>query len=117
MDLCRELVWRDPTNSVQYSRSEENDKIYDFLVGLNPKFDVVRGCILGQRPIPFLMEVCSKIRLEEDRTSTMNLFATPIIDSAAFSVSSSNSGSDKHNGKPILVCEHSKKQWHTKEQC
>ena len=117
MDLCRELVWRDPTDGVQYSRIEENDRIYDFLAGLNPKFDVVRGRILGQRPIPSLMEVCSEIRLEEDRTSAMNISATPTIDSAAFSARSSNSSSDKHNGKPIPVCEHCKKQWHTKEQC
>ena len=80
-----QLVWRDPTDGVQYSRIEENDRIYDFLAGLNPKFDVVRGRILGQIPISSLMEVCSEIRLEEDRTSAMNIFATPTIDSAAFS--------------------------------
>ncbi|TYK26198.1 Retrovirus-related Pol polyprotein from transposon TNT 1-94 [Cucumis melo var. makuwa] len=90
--------------------------IYDFLAGLNPKFDVVRGRVLGQRPIPFLMEVYYEIRLEEECTSAMSILATPIIDSTAFSVRSSTSGSDKHNGKSILVCEHWKKQWHTKEQ-
>ncbi|TYK22169.1 putative mitochondrial protein [Cucumis melo var. makuwa] len=55
MDLCKELVWRDPTD----------------------------GRILGQRPIPSLMEVCSEIRLEEDRTSAMNISTTPSIDSVA----------------------------------
>ena len=63
------------------------------------------------------MEVCSEIRLEEDRTSAINISATPTIDSVAFSVRSSNSGSDKHNGKLIPICEHCKNQWHTKEQC
>ena len=63
------------------------------------------------------MEVCSKIHLEEDRTSAMNISITPTIDFAAFSARSSNSGSDKHNGKPIPVYEHCKKQWHTEEQC
>ena len=83
MDLCKELVWRDPTDGLQYSRIKEVDRIYDFLAGLNPKFDVIRGHILGQRPIPSLMEVCSEIRLEEDHTSAMNISTTPSIDSAA----------------------------------
>ncbi|KAL0545233.1 hypothetical protein IC582_020383 [Cucumis melo] len=117
MDLYRELVWRDPTDGLQYSRIEEVDRIYDFLACLNFKFDVVRGRILSQRPIPSLMEVCYEIRLKEDRTSAMNISATPSIGSTAFSVRSSTSGNDKHNGKPIPICEHCKKQWYTKEQC
>ena len=47
IDLCRELVWTSPDDGLQYFRIEEIDKIYDFLTGLNPKFNVVRGCILG----------------------------------------------------------------------
>ena len=100
------------------SRIEEIDKIYDLHAGLNPKFDVVQGCILCQRPIPSLMEVCSKIHLKEYRTSAMNISATRnTIYFAAFSARSFTSGSHKHNGKPVPVCEHCKKQWHTKEQC
>ncbi|TYK06446.1 Beta-galactosidase [Cucumis melo var. makuwa] len=103
-------------DDLQYSRMEEIDRIYGFLVGLNPKFDIVRGHILHQRPIPSLMEVYYEIRLEENCTSAMSILATPNIDFAAFSARSSNSGSDKHDRKPIPVCENSKKQWHTKEQ-
>ena len=102
---------------MQYSRIEEIEKIYDFLVGLNPKFDVVQGHILGQRSIPSLMEVYYEIRLKEDRTSAMSISTTPTIDSAAFIARSSTSGSDKHNGKPVPVCEHCKKQWYKIEQC
>ncbi|KAA0040663.1 Cysteine-rich RLK (RECEPTOR-like protein kinase) 8 [Cucumis melo var. makuwa] len=47
--------------------------IYDFLVGLHSKFDVVRGRILGQRPVPYLMEVCFEVGREEDRTSVMSV--------------------------------------------
>ncbi|KAA0037521.1 Beta-galactosidase [Cucumis melo var. makuwa] len=69
-------------------------------------FDVVRGRILGQRPISSLMEVCSEICLEEDRTSAMNISTTPSIDSTAFSVRFSTSGNDKYNGKPIPALTH-----------
>ncbi|KAA0054072.1 Beta-galactosidase [Cucumis melo var. makuwa] len=85
--------------------------------GLNPKFDTVCGRMLEQRPLHSLMEVCFEVRMEEDRTNAMGVLTTPTIDSVAFSVRSSNHDSDKNNGKSILVCEHCKKQWHTKDQC
>ncbi|KAA0059996.1 putative tRNA pseudouridine synthase [Cucumis melo var. makuwa] len=117
MDFCRETGWDTPNDSTQYAKLEEADRVYDFLAGLNPKFDNVCGRILGQRPLPSLMEVCFEVRLEEDRTNAMGVLTTPTIDSAAFSARSSNHDSDKNNGKSIPVCEHCKKQWHTKDQC
>ncbi|KAA0066521.1 Retrovirus-related Pol polyprotein from transposon TNT 1-94 [Cucumis melo var. makuwa] len=107
MDLCRETVWDTPNDSTQYAKLEEADRVYDFLAGLNPKFDNVCGRILGQRPLPSLMEVCFEVRLEENRTNAMGVLTTPTIDFAAFSARSSNHDSDKNNGKSIPVCEHS----------
>ncbi|KAA0046032.1 Beta-galactosidase [Cucumis melo var. makuwa] len=72
MDLCRETVWDTPNDSTQYAKLEEADRVYDFLAGLNPKFDNVCGRILEQRPLPSLMEVCFEVRLEEDRTNAMD---------------------------------------------
>ncbi|KAA0025531.1 putative inactive ATP-dependent zinc metalloprotease FTSHI 4 [Cucumis melo var. makuwa] len=51
-----------------------------------------------QRPIPSLMKVCSKVRLEEDHTSAMSSLTNPVIDSAAFNVRSSSHNSEKHSG-------------------
>ncbi|KAL0556855.1 hypothetical protein IC582_005372 [Cucumis melo] len=115
MDLCRETVWDIPNNGTQYAKLEEVDRVYDFFVGLNPKFDIVCGRILGQRHLPSLMEVCFEVRLEEDRTNAMGVLTTPTIDSATFSTRSSNHDNDKNNGKSIPVCKHYKKQWHTKD--
>ena len=39
-------------DNVQYSRVAEIDRIYDFLAGLNSKFDIIRGRILGQDQFP-----------------------------------------------------------------
>ncbi|KAL0554275.1 hypothetical protein IC582_008192 [Cucumis melo] len=63
------------------------------------------------------MEVCFEVRLEEDRTNAMGVLTTSTIDSVAFSARSSNHDSDKNNGNSIPVCEHCKKQWHSKDQC
>ena len=89
MDLCRELIWDCRCGGVQYYKLEEVDCVYDFLTSLNSKFDVVRSRILGQRPISTLMEVCLEVRLEEDRSSAMNITATSITDSTAFNAKSS----------------------------
>ena len=115
MDLCREIIWNCSSDGIQHSRIEEIDKIYDFLASLNSKFNVVRGPILGQRPIPSLMEVCSKVHLEEDCMSAINILTTPTVDFATFNARSPIHDSEKHNGKPIPIYEHCKKQWHIKE--
>jgi len=112
--LCRELVWDCPCGGVQYYKLEEVDRVYDFLADLNSKFDVVQGRMLGQKPTPTLMEVCSEVRLEEDRSSAMNVMATSVIDSVVFSAKSFG---DKQNEKPPPICEHCKKPWHTRDQC
>ena len=52
MDFCRETVWDTPNYGIQYAKLEEADCIYNFLVGLNPKFDIVCGRVLGKRPLP-----------------------------------------------------------------
>ena len=58
MDLCKETICDTSNDDIQYARHEEANRIYDFLVGLNPKFDIVCGRILGQRPIFFAIEAC-----------------------------------------------------------
>ncbi|KAA0042445.1 Beta-galactosidase [Cucumis melo var. makuwa] len=98
-----------PSDGIQNSKLKEVDRIYVFLASLNSKFDQVRGRVLGQRPFPSLMEVCSEVCLEEDRTSAMNILTTLAIDSVAFSVTSSTHDSEKHNGKPVPIYEHYKK--------
>ena len=62
------------------------------------------------------MEVCSKVRLQEDRTSAMNILTTLAIDFAASSTRSSTHDNEKHKGKLVSIYKHCKKQWHTKEQ-
>ena len=47
----------------------------------------------------------------------MGILTTPTIDFAAFSARSLTQDNDKNNGRSIHVCEHCKKQWHTKDQC
>ena len=73
-----------PYDSIQLAKLEEAYHIYDFLAGLHPKFNIVCGHILKQRPLPSLMEVCFEVRVEEDYLNAMGILTTPATDSAAF---------------------------------
>ena len=84
---------------------------------MNSKFDIVQGRILGQSLIPFLMDVCYEVHLEEDKVNAINIMTVYAIDFATFSVKLSGFDNDKQNEKQTPACEHCKKPWHTKEQC
>ena len=49
----------------------EQDRVYDFLVGLNFEYDQVRIQILGKEKVPGLNEVIAIIQSEESRRELM----------------------------------------------
>ena len=49
----------------------EQDRVYDFLIGLNLEFDQVRIQILGKQEVPCFNEVVAMIRGEESRRSVI----------------------------------------------
>ena len=57
-----DAVYKDATI---LKRFVENDRIYDFLAGLNIEFDVVRVQILGKEDMPSLNETIAAIHAEE----------------------------------------------------
>jgi hypothetical protein len=59
----------------------KQERAYDFLIRLNPKFDQVRIQILGKPQVPSLNEVVSIVRNEESGRNLM--LDTPSIESLA----------------------------------
>ncbi|KAJ1424705.1 hypothetical protein SESBI_11409 [Sesbania bispinosa] len=59
----------------------EQDKVYDFLVGLNPEFDQVRIQILGKQKVPCFNEVVAIVRSEESRRGLM--LESPAVENSA----------------------------------
>ncbi|XP_047179225.1 uncharacterized protein LOC124846055 [Vigna umbellata] len=74
----------------------EQDRVYDFLVGLNQEYDQVRIQILGKEKVPELNEVMAIIRSEESRRSLM--IETPIEDNSAMLI----------EGATVMVAEQKK---------
>jgi hypothetical protein len=49
----------------------ENERVYDFLAGLDPGFDQIRVQVLAQDPLPNLRSTCAFVRREELRQAVM----------------------------------------------
>ncbi|XP_041009638.1 uncharacterized protein LOC121253694 isoform X3 [Juglans microcarpa x Juglans regia] len=78
LDLSFEEEWKCTGDSVRYKKRLENERVFEFLVGLNQDLDDVRGRILGRRPLPSTREVFSEVRQEENRRKVMlkEIFST-----------------------------------------
>ena len=71
IDLFYEIDWLCSTDSEKYKKMLEKECTFDFLQGLNPNLDEVRGRLLGIKPFPILRESFAKVRREESRKRVM----------------------------------------------
>ena len=99
----------------------ENERVYDFLAGLDPGFDQIRVQVLAQDPTLNLRSTYAFVRLEELRQATM-LTSPPQKSSALMTIQHSPSalisfGSWKPEDKESLFCTHCKGTKHTRETC
>uniref|UniRef100_A0A2N9I636 Integrase catalytic domain-containing protein n=1 Tax=Fagus sylvatica TaxID=28930 RepID=A0A2N9I636_FAGSY len=99
----------------------ENERVYDFLAGLDPGFDQIRVQVLAQDPTPNLRSTYAFVRREELRQAAM-LASPPHESSALMTIQHSpsalvSSGSWKPEDKESLFCTHCKGTKHTRETC
>ena len=114
LDLCYDDDWECSADSVKHKKREENERVYNFLAGLNQELDEVRGRILGRKPLPSLREVFSEVRREEARRKVM-IGKTAHESEGSALVSRSSDGEGKSSKKPW--CDYCKKPWHTRKTC
>ena len=65
LDHYRVIKTKCPEDAVDLKDFIEQDRVYNFLLGLNPEFDQVRIQILGKQEVPCFNEVMALIRGEE----------------------------------------------------
>ena len=112
----------------------EQDRVYDFLVGLNPEFDQVRIQILGKQEVLCFNKVVALIRGEESRRCLMlnphnTDSSTMVVGSGNNSATnmervlvsgngrSSQPKTQNRDYKDNLWCTYCKKARHTHERC
>jgi hypothetical protein len=77
----------------------EKERIFEFLAGLNIKFDQMRVQILGKESLPLFNEVFSLIRAEEGRRTVM--LDVSNIEGSATLITNSRNMSDAMNGAKV----------------
>ena len=71
LDLSCEEEWECTGDSVRFKKKMENERVFEFLAGLNHELDDVRSRVLNRRPLPSIREVFSEVRREEIRRRVM----------------------------------------------
>ena len=71
LDHYRVIKTKCPEDAIVLKDFIKQDRVYDFLVRLNPEFDKVRIQILGKLEVLFFNEVVALIRGEESQRSVM----------------------------------------------
>ena len=108
---------------MRYRKRLENERVFEFLAGLNQELDEVRGRILGRKPLPSIREIFSEVRREENRRKVMlkpknftGHTGTGPETSALMSKKAPN-GSSQNQQKKRPWREHCRKTGHTKDTC
>ena len=137
LDLNCEEEWECTGDNVRFKKKMENERVFEFLVGLNRKLDDLRSRVLSHRPLPSIREVFSKVRREESRRRVIldpsfgpeasallsrGLHAGSSGPHAGYSGPHATGSSGPHFGSgprqsKRTYCEHCKKLGHTKDTC
>jgi len=65
LDQLKHRVWRDAEDAATHRRDLEEERLFEFLVGLNPVYEDIRGRLLGRIPLPSVPEAFALLRDEE----------------------------------------------------
>jgi len=112
MDLFYDPKWDYSTDSLKYSKMLEQERIFDFLQGLNADLDEVRGWLLGAKPLPSLREVFVEVRSEESRKRVM---LQNMVDSNTTSALTTTKREESSREKQW--CDHCNRPYHTRDTC
>ena len=61
-DLNNKEEWECTGDSVRFKKKMENERVFEFLTGLNRELDDVRSRVLSRRSLPSIREVFFEVR-------------------------------------------------------
>lgn len=109
-------IGRTAKDAARFKKSEENDRVYMYLAGLDWNIYEVRGRTLARKPLPSIHEVFSEVRREESRRRVM-LNAPKSFTQVEGSGLATKGFDPDGDRKKKPWCKHCKKPWHTKDTC
>ncbi|GAV64521.1 UBN2_3 domain-containing protein, partial [Cephalotus follicularis] len=123
--LCQELEVYDDTYEglaadvvVRLQKKEDEKCVYQFLMGLNPEFDIVRQNILQKDPLPTLQQAYALVHKEDNQQRLYSMTPTPTSDHSALITSGSfQPYTPRSTNKSHVRCDYCGKPYHLREQC
>ncbi|KAK8574586.1 hypothetical protein V6N12_062276 [Hibiscus sabdariffa] len=113
LDLYEEIAWVVPDDAGLYQQAVSKRRIFQFLHGLTPAFDEVRGRVVGTSPLPSLREVFAMVKQEESRRMLMSSTSSASFPESA--LASRSLPPNAKRGRPW--CDHCKKPGHVIRKC
>eukprot|EP00252_Welwitschia_mirabilis_P002409 TRINITY_DN1235_c0_g1_i6.p1 TRINITY_DN1235_c0_g1~~TRINITY_DN1235_c0_g1_i6.p1 ORF type:complete len:1428 (+),score=264.56 TRINITY_DN1235_c0_g1_i6:585-4868(+) len=117
LDYYQDFQAECPKDATKFRKMVDKERVFDFLAGLNPEYDQIRGAILEKDPFPSVQLAHSMIQKEKNRRIVM--LEAPSIDKAGLMVSSVEKAKPPTtlSNKEHLQCDYCGKPKHTKEMC
>lgn len=131
IDALELYQWGCPADDQLYKKIKETRRIFGFLSGLHKAFDVVRGRVLGTKPLPTMTSAFSEVRQEESRMKVMMgsvVSSTVTSESSALNVRENEkeshvglvakkSGAKDNRGYVKKYCRYCHRDGHVVEEC
>ncbi|VFQ81596.1 unnamed protein product [Cuscuta campestris] len=97
-------------------KQDQNQKLVQFLMGLNSDYNTIRGNILVMRPLPSVSTAYGMI-IHEEKQREIQGNTQFMPEHASLNANSQASYKGKYDDKRNLTCEHCKKRGHTANKC
>ncbi|VFQ68470.1 unnamed protein product [Cuscuta campestris] len=99
-------------------KHDQDQKLIQFLMGLNSTYNTIRGNLLIMRPLPTL-EQAYNLLIQEEKQRDIQPVSQIIPDHASLSVTKPSYGyyKGKPDAKKTLYCDHCKKPGHVVNKC
>lgn len=121
IDLFYDVEWACPFDAEKYKKLLEKERTFDFLHGLTPDLDEVRGRLLGVKPFLTLRESFDEVRREESRKRVMLTPSKPEMNSMEIQGSALVSKQQNSRRSPRqterIWCDYCQKPYHTRDTC
>ncbi|XP_019052206.1 PREDICTED: uncharacterized protein LOC109114308, partial [Nelumbo nucifera] len=117
IDLIEAVTWDNPNDAETYRKLVEKNRVFEFLTGLNPEYDITKQNILSKESVS-LSQAYALVSSEESRRQ-VQVQGVGINDHFAnMGVKPKGViGTPSGTRKKEMVCEYCKKPKHTKDKC
>ncbi|VFQ61981.1 unnamed protein product [Cuscuta campestris] len=97
-------------------KHEQDQKLVQFLMGLNSDYNTIRGNILIMRPLPSV-SIAYGILIQEEKQRQIQAPVPFVPEHTSLNVNTQNAYRGRYDEKKIVICEYCKKKGHSANKC